>query len=434
MYRQRQLIASSIGSRFFYGWAVLLVAGAAILASGPGQSHTFSVFLDPISRDLGIGATVLSGAYGLATLFAAFGLPAMGRLVDRHGPTRMMVIVIVLLGTACICFGFVTGMIWLALAFGALRFLGQGSLMLTSANVVSHWFNRKRGIAMSMMMLGFPASMALHPPVSQWLIEQVGWREAWFWLGLSTWLLMLPLILLFLHDGPERLGLVPDGDPPKNAEEGPSGQGEPILGLTLSEALKTPTFYIVAAGLFTMSMLVTALHFFQVAIFTHHGLSAAVAAWIFPLSAITAVMVQPFFGRCLDRFATPRVFGFALLVLCGSLVSITLVRDPVTAVIYGMIFGVNNAASITLFGYLWPRYFGRRHLGSIQGTGQMIGVVGASLGPLPLGIAVDLTGSYSGTLWGLAVMPVVVAVLTQFLKNPAQPAGDRDTRGGGDGH
>ena len=423
MIRYRERIAAAIAARVFYGWAIVLVAGVAIMASGPGQSHTFSVFIDPISRDLGIGATALSGAYGFATLVAAFGLPLMGRLVDRHGPSRMMLIVVVLLGAACIAFGLVPGMVWLAFAFGALRFLGQGSLMLTSANVVSQWFSRKRGLAMSMMMLGFSASMAVHPPASQWLIEQVGWREAWFWLGLSTWIVMVPLILLLLHDVPERLGLIPDGGARETAPAPGAGRVSPAWGLTLAEALRTRTFYIVAAGLFTMSMLVTSLHFFQVAIFTHHGLSATTAAWIFPLSAVTAVVVQPFFGRSLDRFATPRMFGASLLVLCASLVSITLVRDPLTAVIYGVIFGVNNAASITLFGYLWPRYFGRRYLGSIQGTGQMIGVVGASLGPLPLGIAVDLTGDYSVMLWSLAVIPLLVAVLTQFLKEtgPAEP-------------
>mgnify|MGYP003315008206 FL=1 len=61
------------------------------------------------------------------------------------------------------------------------------------------------------MLLGFAVSMAIHPPTCQWLIEQVGWRQAWFWLGVSTWLLMLPLILILLHNAPEALNLHPDG-------------------------------------------------------------------------------------------------------------------------------------------------------------------------------------------------------------------------------
>ena len=76
---------------------------------------------------------------------------------------------------------------------------------------------------------------------------------------------------------------------------------------------------------------------------------------------------------------------------------------------------------------MWPRYFGRKHIGSIQGTGQMIGVVGASLGPLPLGIAFDLFGDYQIMLLSLASLPIVAGVLTQFLKEPTSAEKDKVT-------
>ena len=419
----RQRIVEAVGGRFYYGWVILMVAGAGIFASGAGQSHIFSVFIEPISRDLGIGKTEISSAYGLATLIAAFGLPLMGRLVDRHGARKTMTTVVILLGFACIAFGFAPGLIWLGLGFGALRFLGQGSMMLNSTNVLSHWFSRKRGFAMGLMLLGFAISMAIHPPAAQWLIDHVGWREAWIWIGMSTWVLMLPLIFLLLHNAPEPLGLSPDGaTAAEMASEATGSKHAAGYGLSLSEALRTSTFYIVATGLCTMSMLITALHFFQVPILEHQGVSPTVAAWIFPLSALVAVFTQPFVGRSLDRFATPHVFAAALMMLCCSLVAMSFVRDLPSALIYGVIFGINNAFNITLFGYMWPRYFGRRRLGSIQGVGQMIGVVGASIGPLPLGIAFDLVGDYGTTLLWMAVAPVVVAVLTQFLKEPAMPS------------
>jgi len=421
----RSRIVEAVGARFYYGWVILLVAGAGIFASGAGQSHIFSVFIEPISNDLAIGKTEISSAYGLATLVAAFGLPFMGRLVDRHGARRMMTGVVILLGLACVTFGFAPGLVWLGLGFGALRFLGQGSMMLNSTNIISHWFSRKRGFAMGLMLLGFAISMAIHPPAAQWLINTVGWREAWIWIGASTWLLMLPLIFLLVHNAPEPLGLEPDGVTKEAADSESPGAADrhgADFGLSLGEALRTSTFYIVAAGLFTMSMLVTALHFFQVPILAHQGLSPTVAAWIFPLSAAVAVMTQPFVGNALDRFPTPWVFGVALLMVCGSLSCMSLVEDTPTAILYGVVFGINNAFNITLFGYMWPRYFGRRRLGSIQGVGQMIGVVGASIGPLPLGIAFDLVGDYGDTLLMLALIPIIVAVLTRFLREPRMPS------------
>ena len=142
-----------------------------------------------------------------------------------------------------------------------------------------------------------------------------------------------------------------------------------------------------ALTLFGLSMLVTSLHFFQVSILTTQGLNEAAAARIFPLSALVMVIVIPLVGRALDRFPTHRVFAFGLVVMVVSLISAAQVHDLGTALIYAVAFGVNNGCTMTFFSYMWPRYFGRKHLGSIQGMGQMIGIFGASLGPLPLGIA-----------------------------------------------
>ncbi|MBT3370452.1 MAG: MFS transporter [Rhodospirillaceae bacterium] len=414
-------LALSINRRFFYGWVILAVAALGIFVSGPGQSHTFSVFLVHIQADLGLSATTVSSAYAFATLVAAFGLPWMGRLLDRIGPRRMLLGVSLLLGLACAAFGAAAGFLWLAVGFAALRFLGQGSLMLTSSNMISHWFDRKRGFALGLMAMGFSASMAVHPPLSQWLIDTVGWREAWVWLGVSTWVLMMPPVLFLVHNRPEDLGLLPDGDGTAASSEDTTATAAAETGLTLREALATSTFWILCAGLFGMSMLVTSLHFFQVSILTTQGLGEAAAARIFPISALVMIIAIPLVGRALDRFPTKRVFTFGLVVMITSLTSASQVHDLPTAIIYAVAFGLNNGCTMTFFGYVWPRYFGRKHLGAIQGTGQMIAVTGASIGPIPLAIAFDLLGSYSETLLALALYPASCAIIALlFLKTPAR--------------
>ena len=73
---------------------------------------------------------------------------------------------------------------------------------------------------------------------------------------------------------------------------------------------------------------------------------------------------------------------------------------------------------MTMFGYLMPRFFGRKHLGSLQGTGQMVAVVGASLGPLPVGFAFDYLGGATLTLRLLALIPFVCAIAAMFLRTP----------------
>jgi MFS family permease len=415
----RDSLALRINQRFFYGWVMLGVGALGMFASGPGQSHIFSVFITPMRLDLGISHTSVSSAYAMATLVAAFGLPYVGRLVDRYGVRPVMLTVGILLGFAAIAFGAVAGMVTLALGFAALRFLGQGSMMLSSANLVAQWFNRKRGFALSLMGLGFSLSMAAHPPLAQWLIDQVGWRAAWFWLGIMTWLLLVPVVAILVENKPESVGLAPDGEP---ATPGPTGsapgtQGADV-GLTVGQALRTSAFWVIALSLATFSMLVTGLFFHQVSIFQSAGLSPQMAAWVFPISAVSMVLAMPVFGRLLDRVPTQPMFAVAILIMAAAMLTLILVQDATTAVLYGIVFGISNAAAHTHMTYLWPRFFGRRYLGSIQGTSQTIMVVGASIGPLPLGAAFDLYGEYTGALATLAVLPVLCSVAILLMRPP----------------
>ncbi len=414
----RQQLALSINGRFFYGWLMVVVAMAGYFASGPGQSHIFSVFILPLSEDLGLAQTEISSAYALATLAAAFGLPYIGRLIDRYGMRRVVLITATLLGFAAIAFGRVQGLIMLSLLFGALRFLGQGTLMLSSSNLVAQWFSAKRGFAASLMALGFSASVALHPPFAQWLIDQVGWRDAWLWLGITTWVFYLPLVFFLVQNKPEDIGLLPDGDDTDGTAIGGNGASTAQMGLTSAEALRTTAFWITAISLASFSMLVTALFFYQVSIFQTQGLSEQIAARVFPISAITMVCCMPIFGRMLDRLPTKPLFASGVLLMSASMIALMFVEDLPTAVLYAIIFGMNNAAVHALIGYVWPRYFGRKHLGSIQGTAATIMVVGASIGPLPFGAAFDATGSYQTALLTLSIVPVLCAIAVLFMRPP----------------
>lgn len=418
MNRLREGIVGTIGRRFFYGWTLVGVAGLGIFTSGPGQSHTFSVFLDAIARDLDISSATIAAAYAAATLIAALLLPCMGRLFDRYGARRVLFFVTLSLGGACILFGAAANILWLAVGFALLRFFGQGSLMLGGANLMAHWFNDKRGLAISLMSLGFGVSMAVHPPLASYLIETVGWREAWLWLGLSTWIVMLPAVILLVVNYPEDLDTVPDGQSLPLAELPASDATVTINGLTRAQALHEPAFYILSAGCFSMSMLITTLHFHQIAVLSHHGIDSEFGARIFIVSAVSMVIFMPVVGALLDRFRTRYVFALGLLVTAGCLIGITLVYDGVSAIFYAVIFGINNTFGMTMIGFVWPRYFGRRHIGVIQGTGQLIGVIGASLGALPVGLAFTFIGSPDSTLHLLALLPLFCATLALFLRTP----------------
>ena len=413
----RENVLKYCNTKFFYGWIIVGVANLGIFSSGPGQSHTFSVFLGPISKDLELSNSSIASAYGLATLIAAFLLPYMGKIIDKYGPRISLIIISITLGISCIFFGAASNFLMLTVGFGFLRFFGQGSLMLGCANMVSQWFDTKRGFAMSLMALGFGISMAIHPPLSQLLIEQFGWKYAWVILGISTWIIMVPALYILAWNTPESVGLRPDG---VNQSSSQQNDVEEIEGLNLSEAIKEKSFYILSAMWFGMAMLVTTLHFYQVTILTSQGISTDFAAGVFSISAITMVLFMPFIGKLFDNYPTKYVLALGLAINSISLLLITSANNEIFTIVYAMFFGINNAISMTMFGYIWPRYFGRKHLGSIQGTGQMIGVIGASLGPLPVGFAIDYIGSSLITVRYLSIYPIIMAIITIFfLKSPS---------------
>ena len=413
----RKNILNYVNAKFFYGWIIVGIANIGIFSSGPGQSHTFSVFVEPISQDLELSSASIASAYGLATLIAAFLLPYMGKIIDRYGARVSLIIISIILGISCIFFGAASNFLMLTVGFGFLRFFGQGSLMLGCANLVSQWFDSKRGFAMSLMALGFGMSMAIHPPVSQFLIDQYGWKYAWIILGISTWIIMVPALFILAWNNPENIGLKTDGVKKSNFK---NDEVEAIEGLNLTEALKENSFYILAAMWFGMAMLVTTLHFYQVTILTNQGITTEFAASLFTVSAFAMVVFMPLVGKFFDNFPTKYVLATGLLINSISLISITYSSSDAYSLFYAISFGINNAFSMTMFGYIWPRYFGRKHLGSIQGTGQMIGVIGASLGPLPVGFAIDYLGSSLITIRYLSVYPIIMAVIIiMFLKSPS---------------
>ena len=106
--------------------------------------------------------------------------------------------------------------------------------------------------------------------------------------------------------------------------------------------------------------------------------------------------------------------------MVASLTSVTLVTGVPSAIVFAMIFGINNGVTMTFFGFLWPRYFGRKHLGSIQGIGQMVGIVGASIGALPYAIASDINWDIDFALRMFAILPLACAGIALFLRDPIQ--------------
>ncbi|MCA9966416.1 MAG: MFS transporter, partial [Anaerolineales bacterium] len=158
----------------------------------------------------------------------------------------------------------------------------------------------------------------------------------------------------------------------------------------------------------------------MVSIFADNGLPAALAATVYVPLALTTAVVNLASGMVVNRFPIRIMLAISLLLQAVTLVMAQYLHSVTLAFVYGMILGMMMGLSRTVSTVIWAAYFGRRYLGSITGLVSTITIAGSALGPMPMGIARDLLGSYNLALNLFAIIPLVLAVAALFIKRPSK--------------
>ncbi len=409
-------------SPIFYGWVILFAGTVGMVMTSPGQTYAVSILLDPMIEQLQISRTLVSTLYMAATLIGSLALPWIGRQIDANGPRRMALLVSAAFGLSCFFMGAVANAAMLCIGFIGIRMFGQGGLSLVSQNVINQWWVRRRGFMLGISGL-FMSLLGLggFPLLIYALMESFTWRQTFVIMGVLVLAVMLPVIWLLFRDRPEVYGLRPDGMAPLNASSSRQKLITEEENWTAAEAMRTPVFWIVSAGLASGSMLSTGLFFHIVSIFADNGLDAGLAAAVFVPVALTTALVNLSSGILIDRAPVRFVQSAALLLQAISLLMALTLSSAFTASLYGIVLGATSGLQRTVAGVVWANYFGRRSLGAIAGVSTTILVAGSALGPLPFGIVHDLVGSYRPVLLGLAVVPLALAVVTLFFDKPRKP-------------
>lgn len=370
-------------------------------------------------EDTGLSRTRISLLYAIGTGVSALMVGVVSRMADRYGARVMAILVAFLMGVACFGMAAAVGGLQFFLAFAALRALGQGSLPINATLLTASWFVARRGRAMAIMGLGFAASNAVIPPLGRFLIEAVGWREAYIVFGLMVWVLVIPGALLLVRDSPEDVGLFPDGAPgPPENEPVPASRDR--HGRDTRKVFSSPTFWLIALPLATPSLVVTAIIFHQTSIFEERGLSADVAALIFPVMAVTSAVTALIVGPLVDRHGPIRLVRFNLTMLLLALLLVQFISAAWMAVFYGLLLGMANGTWQIVNGVTWAHIYGRHGLGRIQGSAVMVGITAAAIGPLPLSFIRDQTGGYAVPLVVMGALVIAGAIAIGFARPERQ--------------
>src|SRR5213593_3768908 len=180
--------AASLNTRkFFYGWTIVGVGFLANVASSFALASTLSIFLKPLTADLGISRGVFSLLRSGEGIIGALVAPFIGTLVDRHGGRWLIAI-----GTAVVAVGYlilshVETFTQFALVRLTLVTLGDAMMGSMVVNIIiAQWFLRRRGRALALSSMGVGFAKVCMPILAASLMVWFGWRQTWTVFGLVT--------------------------------------------------------------------------------------------------------------------------------------------------------------------------------------------------------------------------------------------------------
>ncbi|HNR13424.1 MAG TPA: MFS transporter [Thermodesulfobacteriota bacterium] len=378
-------------SSMFYGWWVVLAAFVSVFIGVGVGVFTFGVFFKDLIQEFGWNRATLSIASTIYVLIGAVVGPFMGTLNDKYGSRLVMTLGTCIMAASLIGLSWMKDLWYLYVMYGLMG-IGFCGLYISAMAVVSNWFIRKRGTALGLMFMGIGAGGLVLAPLTNYFILSFGWRTAYILLGVITLLLAVPTINVFIKTKPEDVGLLPDG-----AMAGP-GKGGPmkIEGLSAQEAMRTPTFWILAAVFFLFSCGLTGVTIHLVPYLRDVGFSPTTAASIFGIVSGLSILGRLGFGYLADRIDVRyvTVMSYALCII--GLLFLMGVGPSAMIFVVGFVatYSFSYGGDAALQPIIAAKCFGRAAIGKILGYLYVPFSVGLGLWPFLGGYIFDVRNSY----------------------------------------
>lgn len=392
------------------GWKLVLACFVGYAFSAVITTST-GVFMEPLGREFGWSRTLLSTGVAISAVTTALLSPFFGILIDRYGSRPIAIAGSVASAGAIAAFGLVDGsaMQWVFLwVLYALVALSIKPTVWTAA--VAGSFDAARGLAIGLTLAGTAAASTIVPPLANWLIDTVGWRLAYAWLGLGGGAITLLFCYAFLQDAHSRRASAPR-DP-----QGRKPMAPDLPGLTISEAWRSRALWQIAISTLIVMLLTIGLTIHQIPILTGVGISRSDAAWLASLAGIAGIVGKLATGVLLDRYRANWVGG---LTLAFSMLAFALlidgIRSPVLIVIGMLVNGYTAGSKLQIASYLTVQFAGMKNFGKIYGLMTSVVALGSGLGPVVAGLIYDLSGNYTAFLVAGTIGCVVCGLMLVTL-------------------
>jgi len=383
---------------------MLLLAAAAMVGTLPGRTQGLGLVTEPLIADLQIGRVDYAQLNLWATLIGSLFAIGIGRFIDRLGARIVLTTVVAALGIVVCAMSAVDGFWALAIAVTLTRGLGQSALSVVSLAMVGQWFGRRIDSAMAIYSIVMSIGFMIAFPVVGVLVQTWGWRAAWLAIGLTLIAVLAPASLILARTGG---GFE---DPLLQADRSGTSLDAPELdGATWQEALATPAFWIFSIGAALYGLVASGIGLFNESILVERGFSADVYYQTLVVTAITALAGNFGGGWLATRMSLPNLLAISLFVLAAGLAALPHVTTIGQVMAWATAMGLGGGLVMVLFFSVWPRVYGRAHLGRIQGAAQAMTVIASAIGPLLLAACIEWTGSYAAMFNILAAVIAVAA-------------------------
>ncbi|WP_415404988.1 MFS transporter [Tateyamaria sp. SN3-11] len=383
-----------------YSWIRLVLTLIIAMVANVGM-WAIIVIMPAVEAEFGVGRAEASLPYTLTMVGFAVGNFAVGRAVDRWGVTRVLV--------AC-GIGIAAGY-GLAMASGSILALSLAQLLIgfgTSVGFgpliadISHWFMKRRGIAMAIVASGNYLSGAIWPRVLADILAEDGWRAAYMVLALSTLVVVIPLAFALRRQVSESAHDMAEATSIANAR---SAGLSPfalacllgLAGVGCCVAMSMPQVHIVS---YCVDL----------------GYGPAVGAEMLSLMLLGGVGSRLVSGLLADRLG-----GVKTLLLGSVLQAIALAlylpSDALISLyVVSLIFGLSQGGIVPSYAVIVREYMPAREAGARVGFVLMATIMGMALGGWLSGWIYDVTGSYQMAFWnGIAWNGLNIAIMVWLL-------------------
>lgn len=383
-----------LGWRTVAGLSVLLAFGVtAVLGS------TLSLFLAPIEQETGWSRTTIALGLSATAFIAPVVAPVTGWLIDRVSLRPFVLIGVVLQALNIAAFGLVGGNPWtFYVTMGALIFTGAGASYVVASKILQGWFDCYRGRAMGIMFAVQGIGMAVLPPIAQALIEHVGWRGAFFSLGL---IMVVPCLVAATCLVFERVPAQVRADDRERLRN-----SEAIQLPGLFHMLRMPRWWILSLWNLLFAFAVGGLFFQLAPLVQSRGVTPTQVAYALSAMAGGRMAGDLLAGVFVDRYQARLVACFTMLVPLAALAMLAFGNGAFFVFSAMIVLGITSGADGCLSSYLPQRYFHPEVYGQAFMSQAVIGAIGGGFAPYVSALLFEGTGGYE---WPIVVAAVAFA-------------------------